>query len=107
MKGGMPPCNNRFNKVINNRFNKAMKEIQKEKLLNGRKAYISPFTIVHKVNYEYALLEASVVGLDNQPGDALNSGGAGSDNTGGSAGEVGDDTPINNAKSWGGVWEED
>ena len=84
-----------------------MKEIQEEKLLDGRKAYVSPFITVHEVDYGHALLEASVVGLDNQPGDALNSGGAGSDNTGGSAGEVGDDTPINNAKSWGGVWEED
>ena len=84
-----------------------MKEIQEEKLLDGRKTYVSPFITVHEVDYGHALLEASVVGLDNQPGDALNSGGAGSDNTGGSAGEVGDDTPINNAKSWGGVWEED
>ena len=84
-----------------------MKEIQEEKLLDGRKTYVSPFITVHEVDYGHALLEASLVGLDNQPGDALNSGGAGSDNTGGSAGEVGDDTPINNAKSWGGVWEED
>ena len=62
---------------------------------------------MHEVDYGHALLEASVVGLDNQPGDALNSGGAGSDNTGGSAGEIGDDTPINNAKSWGSIWEDE
>ena len=84
-----------------------MKEIQEEKLLDGRKAYVSPFITVHEVDYGHALLEASVVGLDNQPGDALNSGGAGSDNTGGSAGEIGDDTPINNAKSWGSIWEDE
>lgn len=84
-----------------------MKEIQEEKLLDGRKTYVSPFITVHEVDYGHALLEASVVGLDNQPGDALNSGGAGSDNTGGSAGEIGDDTPINNAKSWGSIWEDE
>ncbi|WP_281803082.1 hypothetical protein [Segatella maculosa] len=84
-----------------------MKEIQEEKLLDGRKAYVSPFITVHEVDYGHALLEASLVGLDNQPGDALNSGGAGSDNTGGSAGEIGDDTPINNAKSWGSIWEDE
>ena len=84
-----------------------MKEIQEEKLLNGRKTYVSPFITVHEVDYGHALLEASLVGLDNQPGDALNSGGAGSDNTGGSAGEIGDDTPINNAKSWGSIWEDE
>lgn len=70
-------------------------------------AYVSPFITVHEVDYGHALLEASLVGLDNQPGDALNSGGAGSDNTGGSAGEIGDDTPINNAKSWGSIWEDE
>ncbi|WP_314126627.1 hypothetical protein [Segatella maculosa] len=84
-----------------------MKEIQEEKLLDGRKTYVSPFITVHEVDYGHALLEASLVGLDNQPGDALNSGGAGSDNTGGSAGEIGDDTPINNAKSWGSIWEDE
>ena len=84
-----------------------MKEIKEEKLLDGRKAYVSPFITVHEVDYGHALLEASLVGLDNQPGDALNSGGAGSDNTGGSAGEIGDDTPINNAKSWGSIWEDE
>ena len=84
-----------------------MKEIQEEKLLDGRKAYVSPFITVHEVDYGHALLEASLVGLYNQPGDALNSGGAGSDNTGGSAGEIGDDTPINNAKSWGSIWEDE
>ena len=84
-----------------------MKEIQEEKLLDGRKAYVSPFITVYEVDYGHALLEASLVGLDNQPGDALNSGGAGSDNTGGSAGEIGDDTPINNAKSWGSIWEDE
>lgn len=84
-----------------------MKEIQEEKLLDGRKTYLSPFITVHEVDYGHALLEASLVGLDNQPGDALNSGGAGSDNTGGSAGEIGDDTPINNAKSWGSIWEDE
>ena len=84
-----------------------MKEIQEEKLLDGRKTYVSPFITVHEVDYGHALLEASVVGLDNQPGDALNSGGVGSDNTGGSAGEIGDDTPINNAKSWGSIWEDE
>lgn len=84
-----------------------MKEIQEEKLLDGRKTYVSPFITVHEVDYGHALLEASLVGLDNQPGDAMNSGGAGSDNTGGSAGEIGDDTPINNAKSWGSIWEDE
>ena len=84
-----------------------MKEIQEEKFLDGRKTYVSPFITVHEVDYGHALLEASLVGLDNQPGDALNSGGAGSDNTGGSAGEIGDDTPINNAKSWGSIWEDE
>ena len=84
-----------------------MKEIQEEKLLDGRKTYVSPFITVHEVDYGHALLEASLVGLDNQPGDALNSGGAGSDNAGGSAGEIGDDTPINNAKSWGSIWEDE
>ena len=84
-----------------------MKEIQEEKLLDGRKTYVSPFITVYEVDYGHALLEASLVGLDNQPGDALNSGGAGSDNIGGSAGEIGDDTPINNAKSWGSIWEDE
>ena len=84
-----------------------MKEIQEEKLLDGWKTYVSPFITVHEVDYGHALLEASVTGLDNQPGDALNSGGAGSDNTGGSAGEIGDDTPINNAKSWGSIWDDE
>ena len=83
-----------------------MKEIQKEKFLNGRKTYVCPLIMVHKVDYEHALLEASLVGNQSQPGDAMNSGGAGSDNTGGSAGEIEDNTPITGAKSWGGIWEE-
>ncbi len=85
-----------------------MKEIQEEKLLDGRKIYVSPFITVHEVDYGHALLEASVVGLDNQPGEAQNSGGAGSQNIGsGSAGEDAlDDGEINNAKSWGSIWEE-
>ena len=84
-----------------------MKEIQEEKLLNGRKTYVSPFITVHEVDYDHALLEASVVGLDNTPGEAMNSDGGIFRTIGGSSGEIEDDSEVNNAKSWGSVWEEE
>ena len=85
-----------------------MKEIQEEKLLDGRKAYVSPFITVHEVDYES--LMGQVTSIVGSAGRAYNSAGGGTntfDIGGTSAGEAEDDEEIDHAKSWGDIWEEE
>lgn len=84
-----------------------MKEFQEKKILAERKKYVCPSISVHAMMYDLAMLDASFVGLDT-PGQAMDSdGGLTKYEVGGEAGEIENGGMLDNAKSWGSIWEDE